>query len=82
MRTAAVMLVAVLVAGCQTTKPPPAVSATTIRAACGAIRPWSPGWQKRLAVELRKLPPGHVFLDLARDAIDARDAIRICRGAR
>lgn len=80
MKTAAVLLMAVLVAGCQTTRPVPAVSATTIRAACGAIRPWDAGWQKRLAVELRALPKDHVFRTLAKDAIDARDAIRICRG--
>jgi hypothetical protein len=47
---------------------------------CGRVRVWEPGWQKRLADELKALPPGHIFRQLAKDAIDARDAVRICRG--
>lgn len=82
MKVGAAVIMAVFLAGCQHTRPTPAVSAPAIRAACGAIRPWAPDWQKRLATELRALPSGHVFRTLARDAIDARDAIRICRGER
>lgn len=82
MKIAAAILMAVLVAGCQTTKPPPAVSTSTIRAACGAIRPWDAGWQARLSAYLRTLPRDHIAWELAKDAIDARDAIRICRGER
>jgi hypothetical protein len=47
---------------------------------CGKVRVWEAGWQVRLADELGALPKGHIFRQLARDAIDARDAVRICRG--
>lgn len=58
----------------------------SIRVACGNVRPWEPGWQDRLRAalaEVRKLPADHpfrIFLQLAVDAIDARDAVKICRG--
>lgn len=51
-----------------------------INAVCGNVRVWEPGWQIRLADELKSLPKGHIFRQLAIDATDARDAVRICRG--
>jgi len=68
---------ALSISGCATVR---VKHAGDINAVCGTIRPWEKGWQARLADELGKLPPGHVFRDLARDALDARDAVRICRG--
>jgi hypothetical protein len=63
--------------GCATV---PLKFASDIDVVCGQIRPWDKGWQARLADELKSLPKGHIFRELAKDAIDARDAIRICRG--
>jgi hypothetical protein len=54
--------------------------ASDIDVVCGKVRPWEKDWQARLADELKSLPKGHVFRQLAKDAVDARDAIRICRG--
>lgn len=79
MRTAAALLLLVGLAACQHTGGPSIASATTIRGACGAIRPWSAGWQARLAAYLRSIPRDHIARELAKDAIDARDAVRICR---
>lgn len=75
----AIAAAALILAGCQHTKSGPS-AARDIRAACGSYRTWSPDYQRQLAAELGKLPPTHPVWALARDAIAARDAIRICRG--
>jgi hypothetical protein len=54
--------------------------ASEFNVVCGKVRVWEPGWQKRLAAELKALPKDHIFRQLAKDAVAARDAIRICRG--
>lgn len=56
--------------------------ANEINVVCGRVRTWEPGWQARLADELKKLPKDHIFRQLAKDAVAARDAVRICRGER
>jgi hypothetical protein len=68
---------ALSISGCATVR---VKHAGDINAVCGKVRVWEPGWQTRLADELGKLPTGHIFRQIAIDALDARDAVRICRG--
>lgn len=65
------------ISGCKTVQ---LKYASEFNAVCGKVRVWEPGWQKRLATELKALPAGHIFRELAKDAVAARDAVRICRG--
>jgi hypothetical protein len=42
------------------------------------IAPWSADYQKRLAAELRKLPPGSAIEGAVTEAISLRDQARAC----
>jgi hypothetical protein len=60
------------------TKAAPVVA--SLEKVCGKVRAWPKEKQAELRVELSRLPPSHVFRDLAGDWLDSRDEIRICRG--
>jgi hypothetical protein len=47
-------------------------------AVCPVIAPWSADYQKRLAGELRKLPPGSAMESAIGEAISLRDQARAC----
>jgi len=42
------------------------------------VAPWSAEYQKRLAAELRKLPPGSAIEGAIAEAISLRDQARAC----
>jgi hypothetical protein len=50
-------------------------------AVCPAIALWSPDYQKRLAAELRKLPPGSAIESAIAEAINLRDQARACEAS-
>lgn len=54
----------------------------TATRACGTVRPWPAEFQQHLADEIDHLPADSALRTLAADAIDARDAVRTCRGKR
>ena len=47
-------------------------------AVCPMVAPWSAEYQKRLAAELRKLPPGSAIEGAIAEAISLRDQARAC----
>jgi hypothetical protein len=55
----------------------PAPSRVTV-AVCPVIAPWSADYQKRLAAELRTLPPGSAIESAIAEAISLRDQARAC----
>ena len=50
-------------------------------AVCPVIAPWSAGYQKRLAAELRRLPPGSATERAVAEALSLRDQARACGAA-
>lgn len=59
----------------------PAPARVTV-AVCPAIAPWSAGYQKRLAAELRVLPPGSATEGAIAEALSLRDQARTCRSSK
>ncbi|MCC6946963.1 MAG: hypothetical protein IT539_04265 [Bradyrhizobiaceae bacterium] len=47
-------------------------------AVCPVVAPWSADYQKRLAAELRALPPGSAIEGAIAEAISLRDQARAC----
>ena len=47
-------------------------------AVCPVIAPWSADYQKRLAAELRRLPPGSATETAVAEALSLRDQARAC----
>jgi hypothetical protein len=58
----------------------PEQRSSSIKIACGKLRPWEAGYRERLLEETIKLPKGHIFRRSTVDLIDARCANEICRG--
>lgn len=52
--------------------------APTTIAVCPQIAPWSDDYQRRLAGELRTLPPGSAIEGAVAEAISLRDQARAC----
>lgn len=48
-------------------------------AVCPVIAPWSADYQRRLAAELRRLPPGSALEGAVAEALSLRDQARACR---
>jgi hypothetical protein len=61
---------------CQPAEEP--VPAQVTLAVCPVTAPWSADYQKRLAAELRKLPPGSAIESAVAEAISLRDQARAC----
>jgi hypothetical protein len=59
---------------CQPVEEPPQVTI----AICPQIAPWSADYQKRLAAELRALPPGSAIENAIAEALSLRDQARAC----
>lgn len=51
-------------------------------AVCPVISPWSTDYQKRLAAELRRLPPASAIEGAIAEAISLRDQARACAASR
>jgi hypothetical protein len=51
-------------------------------AVCPEMAPWSAEYQKRLAVELRSLPPNSALEKAIAEAISLRDQARACKSIR
>jgi hypothetical protein len=51
-------------------------------AVCPEIAPWSLEYQRRLAAELRKLPPESALEYAIAEAISLRDQARACKSVR
>jgi hypothetical protein len=47
-------------------------------AVCPITAPWSADYQKRLAAELRRLPPGSAIESAVAEALSLRDQARAC----
>jgi hypothetical protein len=58
----------------------PAPSRVTV-AVCPVTAPWSADYQKRLAAELRALPPGSAIESAIAEAINLRDQARACEAS-
>lgn len=58
----------------------PQQRSSSIKLACGRLRPWEPGYKERLLTATTELPKGHVLRQATVDLIDARCANEICRG--
>ncbi len=54
------------------------VRGRTTVAICPQIAPWSAAYQKRLAAELRALPPGSATEAAIAEALSLRDQARAC----
>jgi hypothetical protein len=50
-------------------------------AVCPVTAPWSKDYQKRLAAELRRLPPNSAIEGAVAEALSLRDQARACAGA-
>jgi hypothetical protein len=55
----------------------PVPSRVTV-AVCPVVAPWSADYQKRLAAELRKLPPGSAIEHAIAETLSLRDQARAC----
>jgi hypothetical protein len=55
----------------------PVPSRVTV-AVCPVVAPWSADYQKRLAAELRKLPPGSAIENAIAETLSLRDQARAC----
>ncbi|MEX0590604.1 MAG: hypothetical protein WD207_05915 [Xanthobacteraceae bacterium] len=62
---------------CQPVDEPPSSQITV--AVCPVTTPWSADYQKRLAAELRRLPPGSATENAIAEALSLRDQARACR---
>lgn len=62
---------------CQPVEEP--VPAQVTVAVCPVIAPWGADYQKRLAAELRALPPGSAIEGAVAEALSLRDQARACR---
>jgi hypothetical protein len=49
-------------------------------AVCPQIAPWSADYQKKLAAELRALPPGSAVESAIAEALSLRAQARACQG--
>jgi hypothetical protein len=56
--------------------------AQTMIAVCPVIAPWSADYQKRLAAELRQLPPASALEGAVAEALSLRDQARACAAGR
>jgi uncharacterized lipoprotein YbaY len=61
---------------CQLAEKP--IPAPVTVAVCPVTAPWSADYQKRLAAELRALPPGSALESAIAEAISLRDQARAC----
>jgi hypothetical protein len=59
---------------------PPAERNVAIRNACGNVVIWDDAFQALVLAEYVQQPPDSPWKKVLKDAIDARDAVRICRG--
>lgn len=59
----------------------PAPTQVTV-AVCPIAAPWSADYQKRLAAELRALPPGSAVESAVAEALSLRDQTRACAANR
>lgn len=63
---------------CEPVEEPPA---RVTLAVCPVITPWSAAYQKRLAAELRQLPPASALEGAVAEALSLRDQARACEAS-
>ncbi len=65
---------------CEPVEEPPPSQVTV--AVCPLIAPWTADYQKRLAAELRQLPPASALEGAVAEALSLRDQARACAASR
>jgi len=65
---------------CEPVEEPPPSQVTV--AVCPLIAPWTADYQKRLAAELRQLPPASALEGAVAEALSLRDQARACVASR